>query len=113
MKSYINFIKESTYYEDRFLFDDQKVTKKIKNKLKYKEGDVVEINETEGNTIEIVEIIFVRKFEKNPNRTFLQTTYGYGVIKLGSNPNYYFEIPESKIIRKLEPHEISEIKYNI
>jgi len=112
MKSYVNFIKESTY-EDRILFDNQKVSQDIKDKLKYKEGDVVEINETEGNTIEIVEIIFVRKpfvdeLRVNKNKMI------YGVVKLGYDPdNYYFEIPESKIIRKLEPHEISALKYNI
>jgi len=97
-------------YGDRYLFDDQKVDKYIKDNLKYKEGDTVYIKRLSHNKDDcyegIVEIIFVRKFS-------FKFKFIYGVTQLGQNPDYYFEIDECDIIRKVKDYEISTIKYNL
>lgn len=96
-------------YEDKYLHLNQKVGQDIKDKLLYKEGDVVFIKYDDGNPHGFyegpAEILFVRKFMKNNT--------GYGVVGLGGNPDYYFEVDDSDIERKLDPHEVSAIKYNI
>lgn len=86
----------------------------IIDKLKYKEGDYVElysfVPRTRGSFYredELAEIVFVR---------YLNGHVVYGVQYLGGNPDYW-EIPdydvENEIYRKLEDHEVAALKYNL
>ena len=106
----MKYIKTYESYEDDILFDRQKVSQKVKDTLKYKEGDVVLI-ESFYEEESIVEIIFIRKGAPND----MANKFIYGVVKLDSDkPKInYIEIPESYIIRKLDPSEVSAIKYNL
>lgn len=96
-------------YEDKYVYLNQKVDQDIKDKLPYKEGDVVIIKYEDGNPLNFyegpAEILFIRKF--------IKSKIGYGVVQFGGNPDRYFEVDESDIERKLDPHEVSAIKYNI
>ena len=81
--------------------------------LPYKEGDVVDVycaSRCDEDIEGIMEIVFVRQryYEEDDEVEII-----YGVQYLGEDPDYYVEVSEENIIRKLEPHEIAALKYNL
>jgi hypothetical protein len=79
---------------------------------KYKVGDVIKVyqefrvNPLDNIINEIMDIIFIRVYSG-------RIIYGVNYFDERNGTDWYCEVDDSHILRKLAPHEIEAIKYNL